>query len=184
MKKNNNNEFYKIFSKYFSLIVFIIIIGTLLAFYIFLINPKMQEVINKVNEDISIQVNTHKIQRQKLETMKNNLLLLQDISVDDLEKIEKSIPAKYPREHLFIVFENIVRNEGLTIVDLNIGEPEPKQNNLQMIPINLELSNVDYLIMKSFLSNLEINLPFFDVVYVDFSPASESLSLTINTYYQ
>lgn len=178
------NLLYDLFTKYFGLIVFIFIIITLLLFYVFLINPKLQEVVNKINEDISMQVNIHKIQRQKLKTMENNLVSLQAISSEDLDKIGKSIPAKYPREHLFIVFENIVRQEGLTITDLNIGEPELLDNGLQMIAINLDLSNVDYLVMKTFLSNLEINLPFFDVVYVDFSPSSESLALTINTYYQ
>ena len=181
--KNQEKQIHNFLIKYFDLIVFLVIILILASFYFFLINPKVNQVVDDMQEDIEHQTSAYQLQRQRLNTMEKNLAFLQEVDDEDIRKLDEALPASYPREKMFMIIEDIVINEGLSINDLNINKQEGQGQGLQEINIDLSLNNVDYVVMKNFLNKLEVNLPFFDIVFVDFSPRDELLTLSINTYY-
>lgn len=196
-KDNNINELiYDILTKYFSLIIFLVVILVLLIFYFFLINPKLQESIKEVQSNINFQQNIWNIERQKLSQMQESLDYFRQINSDDVEFLELAIPHPYPKEKLFGEIEDIILLHGYTLTNLSIDEVELlsnsedgekekklKYDNLQALNISLEILGLDYNAMKRFLPVLENQLPLMDIVNLDFSPSSETLSLNIYSYY-
>lgn len=205
-KKENKStrQFYNVFTKYFSLIIFVVVVLVLLIFYFFLINPKLQATTQEIQEDINFQQNIWGIERQKLLEMQESLDYFRQINDNDVQFLESVIPRPYPKEKLFGQMEDIVLINGYTLNNLNLekiefniedqegedGEIEQASDqeilmaeNLQIISISMGISGLNYNGMKRFLEVLQNQLPLMDIVNLDFSPESESLSLNIYTYY-
>jgi hypothetical protein len=195
-EKKTNELFYDILTKYFGLIIFFVVILVLVLFYFFLINPKLQESVKEVQNNINFQQNIWDIERQKLSQMQESLDYFRQINNDDIELLESVIPHPYPKEKLFGEIEDIVLLNGYTLTNLSINEVElsstseeeeveedNKYENLQVLNISLEISGLDYNAMKRFLPVIENQLPLMDIVNLDFSPTAETLSLNIYSYY-
>ncbi len=199
MSKQENNpvveKIYDNVSKYFALIIFLVVVVVLVLFYLFLINPKLKDSVSKVQNDINFQQNIWNIERQKLTQMQESLDYFRKIDSDDVEFLESVIPHPYPKEKLFGEIEDIILLNGYTLTSLSIDEVEPlitnegtqteenKFENLQVINISLDILGLDYSAMKRFLPVLENQLPLMDIVNLEFSPSDETLSLNIYTYY-
>ncbi len=199
-ENNSQEKIYDIFTKYFSLIIFLIVILVLTLFYFFLINPKLEETTEEIQSDINFQQNIWRIERQKLMQMQESLDYFRQIDSDDIEFLETIIPHPYPKEKLFGEIEDIVLKNGYILTSLSLDEVERLSEediqadeeveelslvdkNLQTINISLEVSGLNYNAMKRFLVVLQNQLPLMDIVNLDFSPEAETLSLNINTYY-
>jgi hypothetical protein len=203
MDKQENNSMEKLydnFTKYFSVIIFLIVILVLSLFYFFLINPKLQASSKEIQKDINFQQNIWQIERQKLLQMQDSLDYFKKIDSNDIEFLESIIPHPYPKEKLFGEIEDIILKNGYTLTSLNLEEIEKTEEgdefqteesqelslvdkNLQIINISLEATGLDYNAMKRFLIVLENQLPLMDIISLDFSPEGETLILDINTYY-
>ncbi len=182
-------KIYDQLTKYFSLIIFFLIILVLAIFYFILIEPKLQTTVAQIQEGIRFQENVYNVERRTLAQMQDNLNFYREMKADDLALLAEVIPNPYPKEKLFGEIEDIVLQHGFTLTSLSIadrgstdraGETSQKR---QLINISLELAGIDYIAMKRFLPILENHLPLMDIVYLNFSPDGENLSLTINTYY-
>ncbi len=196
-EKNSKEEIYKIFTKYFSIIIFLIIVLVLVLFYFFLIKPKLDITVNDIQSDINFQQNIKNIERQKLLQMQEALDYFRQINSDDIELLESVIPHPYPKEKLFGEIEDIVLKNGYILNSLSINEAELKSTsereeeiieedeyeNLQAFNIALDISGLDYNAMKRFLPVIENQLPLMDIIDLNFSPSSETLSLNIYSYY-
>ncbi len=195
---NSKEEIYKVFTKYFSIIIFLIIVLVLVLFYFFLIKPKLDETVNDIQSDINFQQNIKNIQKQKLMQMQESLDYFRQINSDDIELLESVIPHPYPKEKLFGEIEDIILKNGYILNSLTISEIELKSDsegeeeemleedeyeNLQALNISLDISGLNYNAMKRFLPVIENQLPLMDIVDLNFSPSSETLSLNIYTYY-
>lgn len=195
-ENNLNKKIYNIVKKYFGLIVFLIIILTLVLFYFFLINPKLQETVEEIQSNINFQQNIWNIERQKLSQMQKSLDFFRQIESDDIELLESIIPHPYPKEKLFGEIEDIILLHGYTLTSLSVNkieapsiseneeeEAEDDFENLQILNITLDISGIDYSAMKRFLPVIENQLPLMDIISLNFSPSAETLSLNIYTYY-
>jgi hypothetical protein len=182
-QKEQYQKIFSILSQNFSWIIVILIILSFIISYFFLIEPKLRQAITEIQGNIGQQENILIIQKQKLEQMQDNLNFYRKIQPADLEYLESIIPSPYPKEKLFGEIEDIVLQRGFILSSLNISEEDSTFDNLHIIKVDLEMSGIDYISLKSFLSVLEKHLPLMDIVNLDFSPEGENLSLIVNTYY-
>ncbi len=178
-------ELYNFISKYFTAIAILIIILVFYVGYVYLIDPKLQEIIPEIQQKTANQENVLKNQREKLKQMNENLDFFKQMSIDDMKRPAKIIPDKYPKEKLLGEIEDLILQNGFLFSGLAIKHDEEliSSPNIGTINIQFVVNNINYAGMKSFLNTLEKNLPLMDIIFLNFSPSSENLSLSINTYY-
>ncbi len=177
------NRLYNFLVKYFTGIVVLIIILVFYFGYIYFIDPKLQVLISKTQESNVNQENVLKNQRERLSQMNKNLDFFKQISIDDIKRPKKVVPNIYPKEKLLGEIEDLVLQNGFLFSGLSIQEESINNPRLGAVKIQFTVNNINYIGLKDFLNTLENNLPLMDILSLNFSPSSESLSLLINTYY-
>ena len=181
--------------RYFSLIIILLVVLTLSLSYYFLISPKLTKAVSEIQDSIIFQENIYKVQRGRLSQMQASLDFYRQISEEDLALLDSLLPEAYPKEKLFGEIEDLVILNGFILSGLSISEISSSQVNIDdeneveeesklvILAINFTINSIDYTAMKNFLSVLENHLPIMDIVSLNFSPSSQSLDLTIHTYY-
>jgi hypothetical protein len=188
-------------------ILLIIAIVLSIGMYYF-IYPKYQEI--KAIPEINSKEQEILIQDRKNELAKINAIekKYQDLPADDLDKINFILPDQPDTAQLFGYLNRITTRNGFVLpsitIEVNNGyidngiplaavnqangqsksgaEHDLAMNNIGTILINIKVSGVNYIGLKSFLGQIEKDLRLFDVTNIEYALDNE-LSLQMQTYF-
>lgn len=191
----------RLLADYFKWVVAALTIALLAAGYFFLLAPKYKQIVeglklaSEKQEEEYYEGERYLAQLNKLNTAYKN------ISPEDLKKIENLLPDKAGLEDLLVQAEAIASLNGMTLTSLEIGADEngiaaekpaaggeakagnKPASNIAQVGLNMSLVGVDYVGLKNVLKTIENNLRIMDVTGLEFSPAENTVSLKILTYY-
>ena len=187
--------------EYFKVALAIFTILILLSSYFFILNPKYTKIkqdtamANESTENVSNNLQHY------LKVLNGYIREYQEVDKDIKEKIDKVVPIGNNKEDLYVLMEQIAKNENLflTSVEINSAKDVASKNTskkgeknkeilttpteLGIISIDLNFIGVSYLNLKSLLNTLEKSLQIMDVRDIIFYPESTSLVLSLDTYY-
>lgn len=200
--KKNQNTLNLFLDNYFNALMAGALILFLVLAYLVFLGPKFRAVKAAIQANIKEQENLYAEQQKKLANLQSIVELYKKISQADLQKFNGVLPDIYVRERLFGELEEIIGRGGWMITGVKIIRPEedakpaplaeagaavpgPATPNKKVGSINLELSvgAIDYAGFKNLLRILENNLRLFDVTDVNFSPADNTATIILTTYY-
>ena len=140
------------------------------------------------------QVNTKRAERDALadilnrfndiRKIKNDLInSYNSISEEDLSKLNEVVPPNAKEGDLLVTFENMAKDSGLLLKNIEIKSAVPKDTGLLVVSedpydkvsITLTLDG-SYEALRSFLSNLERSMRILDVKALSFHAASSATS--------
>ena len=208
-KQKNEKIEYKInfiFYRYFKWLILIIMLMIFIFGYIFVIDPKYKEIVNKKKEDSHSEESEYFGQKRKIKKLNDLINIYKNIDKDDIKKIDLLLPSEEKiHEELFSQIESIILRNGLLLKSLEI-EPEEKSsrrpaknsNNIKIaeqeekdslpaeigkINVSLDILGVDYFKLKDLLKIFENNLRLIDVTEINFQPNNDSANIYFYTYY-
>lgn len=187
-------------ASYFNLLTALIVLLIVSIGFIVVILPKYRDVDAKVklaNEQLEKEFVKLSGYLKKLQTINNDY---SNINQDSINKIKKFLPNKPETESLIKKLEFVAKNNGVILnsldIDADLDKPDeqtgkiiPPAPNLDLpagvgvIKITMNLTGVNYSVLKNLISILEKSLRLMDIVSLNFSPADETVSLNIETYY-
>jgi hypothetical protein len=195
---------YKIFnlilSRYFNLIVLILILLFFVVAYFYLINPKRQKILDE-REKILTEKTAQKDKLQnilvRIEKYKADY---RNISSSEKEKINNIFISshdgkEYDKNKLFTLFESLVNGQGLILKSVDINDLSQNQKDktkktdaslpagIGKVEITLDISGVNYKSFKNLLNKIENNLLIMDITDLSFAPDASSANLKITAYY-
>lgn len=184
---------------YFKLSVVILFLLILLLGYFLVIMPKYNRISKEFNDAEDAQLSKQKNIEQYLGQLDQLNQTYNNISTDDLKKIEILLPSAPQTEQLMAEMQKIADDNGLIMPSLAVV-PDDKnyllkpptltstatdvtKMSLGKVEISMNLLGLDYKGLKNLLSILEKNLRLMDINRLSWSPDSDSVSLDITTYY-
>ncbi|MCF7820365.1 MAG: hypothetical protein K9M44_02755 [Candidatus Pacebacteria bacterium] len=195
-------------NKNFPFIIVFIILAILALSFFYVIKPKYFKAIEAIEGNLSSQKAIYLEQLTKLNNYKSLVNAYQQVSPSEIEKINSILPTKYEKEKLFIELGYVIPQNGFQLDNLSIEESETEEavaaprtvrgeeeevgemDFLKKLPkeigylkINLDISLVDYKNFKRLLNILENNIKLLDIYSVNFNPSSESVQISLVTYY-
>src|SRR3989339_642069 len=142
--------------------------------------------------------------KNPLISLVNNFLLPLNKYIKDYEKVEsgvqekisKVLPVGSNKESMYVLIEQIAKNENLFLTSLEItdssikAKTSEKNKDVSGVPGELGIISIDlsfmgggYTNLKSLLNVLEQNLQIMDVRSINFNPSNSAISLSLDTYY-
>ncbi|MEK7158650.1 MAG: hypothetical protein AAB733_03720 [Patescibacteria group bacterium] len=117
------------------------------------------------------------------------------MSQEEIRKIEQLLPPVSNKAELFTLLESMTHNRGLNIHTISIvpsesfarlsAGAEMKNATIGVWDVTLVVSGVQsYELYKQFLSDIEQNLRFYDLVSVSYAPGSDQQTFNLKTYYK
>jgi len=184
----NNNKLNLFLNKYFSIFLVFLVIVILIGAYLLILRPKFQATLGVIEKNLEEQQKLYFGQQKKLVNLQAINAVYKQISAEDLKKFDNILPTDYPPEALFGELEEVIKQSGFILSNVNVNKEEllaegEASASVGRMVINLSLGAVDYSGLKSLLKKLENNLRLLDIQDVAFSPADESLNLTMAAYY-
>ena len=197
-KNNQEQVFLLLLYRYFNILIIIVFVLALLVGGLFIIKPKYGAISASrasASEEKAEQSAALTAYMAKLNQYKKQY---GEVSSMDKDKINKMIPDKENAEDIFAKLEGMFKKRGMIInnIKINAGAggntavktktakaPAASAKGLGEINASMSFSAVDYKSFKDILSILENDLRITDVNKVNFSPANNSLTLEITTYY-
>lgn len=184
----NSNKLNLFLNKYFSIFLVFLVIVILIGAYLLILRPKFQTTLSIIEKNLEEQQKLYFGQQKKLVNLQAITAVYKQISAEDLEKFDNILPADYPPEALFGELEEVIKQSGFILSNVNVNKEEllaegAASGSVGRMVIDLSLGAVDYSGFKSLIKKLENNLRLFDIQNVAFSPSDESLNLTMATYY-
>lgn len=184
----NNNKLNLFLNKYFSIFLVFLVIVILISAYFLILRPKFQATLSIIEKNLEEQQKIYFSQQRKLVNLQAINAVYKQISAEDLKKFDNILPTDYPPEALFGELEEVIKQSGFILSNVNVNKEEllaegEASASVGRMVINLSLGAVDYSGLKSLLKKLENNLRLLDIQDIAFSPADESLNLTMATYY-
>jgi len=185
----------------FSLSAVIIVIG-----FIFLLYPKYQQ-ISKENQEVKNNLqNKYEVKLVYLNSIKNLKKSYQSITVDKRVKINSLIAPDRDTSLIIREIESFaIRNSAILTsikiepqvdeakASLKVESTENKEasdeifnrppQGVASIKIDVNLSSVDYPVLKNIIKDFENNLRLFDIAKVNFDATKNEVSLVIYAYY-
>lgn len=191
-KKEGNIQFKLAILRYYKWITVVAVILIFALSYYFVLEPKYQQV--GLGGQYNLDSLTEELDKRKvyLEELKKLEANYEKISQDEIEKLEKILPAKKDIPGLFVQFQALAEKHGFLLTSISINDiPQNEKDtqkvaNLSRLSISLNLigrGSGSYDEIKSFLSTIEYNMRLFDVNSVYFSPDSPDYSINLFTYY-
>src|SRR3989338_8497212 len=202
--KQRINNFLIIYFNYLTLALALAILAAGLFLFIY---PQYQE-IAKGNETAEKNLQAeHEIKRIYLNGIRDLKNLYQLISAADREKIAKMVPAGNQAVSLIPEIESIVLKNGAVLNSIKIAEDPKSQSKtkskialgeklempagiFEQLPegvgltkIEINLSSVNYPVLKNLLKNFENNLWLLDIAQVDYDAKENKVILIIYSYY-
>jgi cell division protein FtsL len=198
-KKNEAiNRLNAFMASYFNLLLFMIVALILVGGLLLYVWPKYIQIDKKIAE-ANKQLDQEQLKlssylQKLIETNEN----YRAINKDSVDKIKKFLPNKPEVEILIEKMEFVAKNNGILLNSLDVdsgqsktGEPaaiaQSAIGNLPsgvgIVKITMNLSGVSYAGLKNFVKVLEGSLRLLDVTSLAFSPQSETLNLSMETYY-
>ncbi|OGF26023.1 hypothetical protein A2331_02210 [Candidatus Falkowbacteria bacterium RIFOXYB2_FULL_34_18] len=182
--------------QYFKMVLIGFTILTLLLGYFFVLKPKYTQ----IKKDVAL---TNENTKNTSDNLKNYLLALNKY-IKDYEKVEsgvqekisKVLPVGSNKESMYVLIEQIAKNENLFLTSLEItdssikAKTSEKNKDVSGVPGELGIISIDlsfmgggYTNLKSLLNVLEQNLQIMDVRSINFNPSNSAISLSLDTYY-
>lgn len=173
----------------------LILIAVSIGLFFVVIDPQYNEVKDlqqehKENEELLVKANDLREKRDELLSRYNN------ISSDERELLLKVLPETVDNVRLILNIDNIARNYGIVLRDIQIEGAEDEAGNSQIIDstrkgygvITLSFgTSAPYGIFKSFMSDLENSLRIVDITDFEVATSPESnvynYSITLDTYW-
>lgn len=170
-----------------------------LGFFI-IIKPKYDRVNKEYEEVEELKVN-YRIFYDNFNDTKDLLSIYNDLSSEDIEKVNKIIPSKDLPENLITELNSLINRNGLLMTSINIISDEDEDSvkktskkskneavntlpaQIGTIKVSTNILGVDYNSFKNLVVVLENNLRIFDVESIGFSPEAGACSLEFYTYY-
>ncbi len=186
--------------KYFTWLNIVFFLTLIFFGYTYIIKPKY----NTIGEQTAQALDKLQAEKEKRENYLNRLIRLnrqfQKISKEDRQKVDKVLASEPDMENLLKQMELIIKENGFLIQSLSVTvqdqsseaadknqkilKPKKKEPEIGKIKIELGLAGVDYYNLKRLLNIFEQNVRLMDVNKIDFEPSSETVDLTIFTYYE
>lgn len=196
-KDNKNQNSVNLFlNSYFNIIIVFIVIVVFLVSYLVVIKPKYDETMAAIKLNIEQQQKLYTDQQKKLNSLKTVANLYKKISSENLKKFNSVLPDTYIKERLFGEFEEMVDQSGFILSSVSLQADEKEKpaditaedtsaSSTKIGTVNLELavSAIDYTGFKNLVKLMENNLRLFDITKVTFSPAANSATIVLSTYY-
>jgi hypothetical protein len=194
---------YKAYFKYSGWFNFVLVFLILAGGSFFVLWPRLEKA--RAEADLSSIYEEYSDLQNELARLESAKGVFENISSQDLDKINRMIPDKENYEKLFPLVETLVTRSGMILVSLKVESKEDVLRNMQanqaneaalssqtaeealpseieVVRISLEAAGADYPNLKSFLKALESNLKLLDVKNVSFI-AGKNCKLEIETYY-
>lgn len=174
--------------QYFKFITPLAVILILILSFLFLLNPKYNEV--KVSGALNLEAKQEALSNKEtyltqLKSLEKNYGLL---SKSDISKIDNILPSKEDVPGLLVQIEEIAETNNFNLLSLDISPVQnlakSKQKSLiNQLLITATIEGGEYSDLKLFLNQLESNLRLFDVKSLNFTSGSNLYTLNISTYY-
>jgi hypothetical protein len=199
-KKGGYKIFNLILSRYFNLIVLILVLIFFAAAYFYLINPKRQKILDEREKILTEKIE----QKDKLQNIFVRIEKYKAdygaISAGDKEKMNKIFISglggnDYDKNKLFTLFESLINGQGLILKSVNINDLSQNSKDktkktdaglpagVGKVEITLDISGVNYKSFKNLLDKIENNLLIMDITDLSFAPDASSANLKITVYY-
>lgn len=198
-KKNETiNRLNAFMAAYFNLLLFMIVALILVGGLLLYVWPKYIQIDKKIAE-ANKQLDQEQLKLSSyLQKLKETNENYRSINKDSVDKIKKFLPNKPEVENLIEKMEFVAKNNGILLNSLDVDSGQSKTgepggiaksaignlpSGVGIVKITMNLSGVSYAGLKNFVKVLEGSLRLLDVTSLAFSPQSESLSLSMETYY-
>ena len=187
------------FSKYFKLIMILIMAVFLLLGYQYVIKPKRLKIIEGAQQAISVKEDEQvSLERYfgKLEKYKRSF---DSVSQQNKTKMSVMIPKASRVPELYREMEALIAKTGLLLTKIDIAEaggtkkaikkgqtaPEEPATPVEIAKYRniLSIVGTDYNNFKKLLVAMENSLHIMDVQKVNFDPKAKTTFLELNTYY-
>jgi len=191
-------------SKYFSLLVIIVISVIIICGYSFIIKPKYEKNKIKNKESIETTINVLNAKKIYLSELNKYIRLYNNINKKQKDKISDILPDTPDINSLYTKIDNLMSKNGFALTSLNISDKSNIKtaktrrslNNkddrnkddkilsgVGEINLLIDVDDVDYKRAKRLLKIIENNLRLMDVKKISFSPEGGSAKLEISIYY-
>jgi Tfp pilus assembly protein PilO len=185
-KKIDNNEIKKPFSinfKIFIVLIFFLIVG---VGFIFLVYPKYQNIIEAKQENEKLE-NSFLKTAQEIKNLQNVVNNFKKIDQATINKIDNLLIKKEINEELFSYFSFVILRNGAVVNSITINEKNIKESThpkeIEILRVNLDISGVNYLVLKNLLKEFENSMLITDVQKFDFNPSKNSLIIEVDVNY-
>lgn len=192
-----------LFMRYFKILPPVLIMIILILGYFILIKPKYNKVRNEIETAIRQKEDNYQTYENYFNKLNDLKRVYNKVDANNLQKINHLLPSEPEVEEILVQLESIVLRNGLLLssVELDWEKAEPqkesrksaalRQNSeegempqeIGRIRATLEVAGTDYTALKNLLKTLENNLRLIDVEGIEFFPGSDTVTLTMSSYY-
>jgi Tfp pilus assembly protein PilO len=185
-----------LFTKYFAVIMVLVIIVVLLSGYLLFIRQTVSEIQKIGVVDLKLkqdELATKQVTVKKLAALKERY---QKLSSDELRQLDNFLPHQADIPYLIIEIKDFVQKNNLVLDDINAGPlgtlgtqtntaPAVSGKALKTLTITLSISGIDsYSGLKNFLDGLAEQQPLLELTSLSYVPSSDHYTLNLTTYYQ
>ena len=182
MEKNLNQRVIELIDIYFKWIVMFAMILIFGLGYFFLIRPEMSATLQKESYQ---KIESEYLALKRFLTQLNELSgVYQQISANDIARVDRFLPDKMDVEELMRQMEVIVLQNGLSLSTLQISTGEEHSDGIGSVNIDMNVAGTDYNGFKNLLYTIESNLRLLDVMNLTFSPSAELTTINLVAYYK
>lgn len=199
-------------NEYFGILIILIVIMVFYLSFSFLIKPKYQKILAKINDNVVVQ---NQVFPKYLELSNSKKLndAYSQISSENISRIQGLVPKEVGRQELFAEILYLLSRQGIKVSDLQVAKDgeslvstsTPKTPARPSTPgtervspasptvslpsgvgyynIDIELAGVNYSSFKKALLILENSLRLVDIRSLSFDPGQNIASLQLTTYY-
>ncbi|MBA3047038.1 hypothetical protein KKC83_06370 [Patescibacteria group bacterium] len=169
-----------------------------------IIKPKYTKAIKSIEQSREQNQTKYDILQEHLSRLNKLNSAYKKIGADNIEKINAMLPGGGHYEDLFPQMESIIRKRGLFLqsMEINSGEKNEEQKTaaakakeaaagaqaklpaeIIKVSLSIKIVGADYANLKALLNDFENNIQLLDIVNLNFSPAEQSASFIVDTYY-
>jgi len=195
------NRLQSLLIKYFKIIVIIIVIVILVIGFLFIIKPKWEEVKETGVFDLNMEKEKRDENEFYLSKLKKSLEKFNKINQEDIDNLSKIIPDKKEIPQLFVILEDLVNSQALSLDSVSFSEGgtlsknekldedflsslNAKQakaisnsavsKNIYILDISLNISGGrDYNDFKKLLDTIEKEQRIMDIASLSFNPGTQ-----------
>ncbi len=157
--------------------IIILFLGTAIAIFLTQTQPSYNE-LNVLKSDKQA-IEEALQQSRELQTLRDELLEKYNaVSADDVNRLNKLLPANVDNGELIVIFENIAKNRGFLLKKIDVKEQNAGQNQqsvigapppaFRTIGLSMQISG-SYNDFLSFLADLEKSLRIIDIEKINFN---------------
>ena len=181
---------YRLFSKYFKIVLILIILLLLFGSYFLLLNPKIDQIRRDREVELKNKINQLASRESYLVDLKALTSSYKKLSDTELRRINLILPSEEDFPNIFTQLEALVEDNGIFLQAMDISkvvvelkEESKLPKNIRRLNISLSLSGGDYNTFRNFLADIEFNIRTFDITSLSFTPDFTSYFIVLTSYY-